>query len=47
MKILDYEPIYTIGPAAQKLGISVPTLRLYEKEGLIIPMLNTLFMNTD
>ncbi len=26
-----------IGSAAQKLGVSVPTLRLYEKEGLIVP----------
>jgi MerR family transcriptional regulator/heat shock protein HspR len=32
-----YEPIYTIGVASQKLGVSVHTLRLYEAEGLIIP----------
>ncbi len=32
-----YEPVYTIGVAAQKLGVSVHTLRLYETEGLIIP----------
>lgn len=30
-------PIYPIRTAAQLLGISVPTLRMYEKEGLIIP----------
>lgn len=30
-------PIYPIRTAAQILGISVPTLRMYEKEGLIIP----------
>lgn len=32
-----YEPIYTPGVAAKKLGISPHTLRLYESEGLIIP----------
>jgi len=37
MKISDSEPIYTVGVAARKLGISVPALRLYEKEGLIVP----------
>jgi len=31
------EPIYTIGIAAQKLHVAVPTLRMYEKEGLLIP----------
>ena len=31
------EPVYTIGHAAQKLGVAVPTLRMYEQEGLIIP----------
>lgn len=30
-------PIYPIRTAAQMLGISIPTLRMYEKEGLIIP----------
>ena len=35
---LDYnEPAFTIGVVAQKLGISVPTVRMYEKAGLIIP----------
>ena len=35
---LDYnEPAFTIGVVAQKLGISVPTVRMYEKGGLIIP----------
>jgi MerR family transcriptional regulator/heat shock protein HspR len=37
MKVLDSEPIYAIGVAAQKAGIAIPTLRLYEKEGLIVP----------
>ncbi len=31
------EPVYTIGLAADKLGIAVPTLRMYEQAGLIIP----------
>ncbi len=31
------EPIYPISTAAKLLGISVHTLRMYEKEGLIIP----------
>ncbi len=31
------EPIYTIGIAAKRLGISVSTLRMYEREGLLIP----------
>lgn len=30
-------PVYTISTAAEKLGVSIPTLRMYEKEGLIIP----------
>jgi len=29
--------LYAIGEAALKVGLSVPTLRLYEKEGMIIP----------
>lgn len=32
------ERLFAIGEAAQILGISVPTLRLYEREGLILPM---------
>ena len=32
-----YEPIISIGIAAKKLGISPETLRLYEREGLVIP----------
>jgi MerR family transcriptional regulator, heat shock protein HspR len=31
------EKTYTIGEAADVLGVSIPTLRLYEREGLIIP----------
>ena len=31
------EPIYPISTAAKLLGISVHTLRMYEREGLIIP----------
>lgn len=31
------EPVYTISTAARLLGISIPTLRMYENEGLIIP----------
>lgn len=30
-------PVYTISTAAQLAGISVHTLRMYEKEGLILP----------
>ena len=30
-------PLYPIRTAAQLLGISIPTLRMYEKEGLLIP----------
>ncbi len=37
MEISKEEPIYSISTAAKLLGISVPTLRSYEKEGLIIP----------
>lgn len=31
------EPAYTIGIASKKFGISPETLRLYEREGLLIP----------
>ncbi len=30
--------LYRIGEAADILGVSVPTLRLYEREGLILPI---------
>ncbi len=32
-----YEPIMSIGVAAEKLGISPEALRLYEREGLVLP----------
>lgn len=35
--MISREPKYPIREAAEKLGISVHTLRMYEKEGLIIP----------
>ncbi len=31
------EPVLTIGLAAERTGVSVPTIRLYEMEGLLIP----------
>jgi MerR family transcriptional regulator/heat shock protein HspR len=31
------QPIYSIGSAARILGIAVPTLRMYERMGLILP----------
>jgi MerR family transcriptional regulator/heat shock protein HspR len=30
--------LYTIGEAADVLGIAIPTIRMYEREGLIIPL---------
>ena len=30
--------LYTIGEAADLMGVSVPTIRMYEREGLIIPL---------
>ncbi len=30
-------PVYTIGVAAEIVGVSVHTLRLYERDGLIVP----------
>ncbi len=32
-----HTPVYPIRTAAKLLGISVPTLRMYENEGLILP----------
>ena len=32
------ELLYSIGEAADVLGISIPTIRMYERQGLIIPM---------
>ena len=37
MEIKDNEPVFPIGLAAKKLEVAVPTLRMYEKAGLIIP----------
>ncbi|MCS7229659.1 MAG: MerR family transcriptional regulator [Candidatus Kryptonium sp.] len=38
MKEIDEnEPVFPIGIVAERLGISEHTIRLYEKEGLIIP----------
>jgi MerR family transcriptional regulator/heat shock protein HspR len=30
--------LYTIGEAADLIGVSVPTIRMYEREGLIVPL---------
>lgn len=37
LKFKDDEPLFPIGTAAELLKISVHTLRMYEREGLIIP----------
>ena len=37
MTIPENHPIYTISAAADVLGVSVHTLRMYEREGLVIP----------
>jgi MerR family transcriptional regulator/heat shock protein HspR len=38
MKPIDKkEPIFTIGIVAERLGISEHTIRMYDREGLIIP----------
>ncbi len=37
IEVDPFEPIMPIGIAAKKLGISPETIRLYEREGLIIP----------
>ncbi len=34
---MSTEPVYKIGEAAKRIGVSVPTLRMYENAGLIIP----------
>jgi MerR family transcriptional regulator/heat shock protein HspR len=43
--------LYTIGEAADLIGVSVPTIRMYEREGLIIPIRkesrHRLFADTD
>ncbi len=33
----EFRPVFTIGIAAEMVGVSVHTLRLYESSGLIIP----------
>lgn len=38
MTVADNDPTYSIGEAADVLGVSIPTLRLYEQHGLIIPL---------
>ncbi len=37
MKMDPSEPLYTIGVVSRKFDISPETLRLYEREGLLIP----------
>ena len=37
MQTIINKPVYTIGIAADLLGVSVHLLRVYEKEGLILP----------
>jgi MerR family transcriptional regulator, heat shock protein HspR len=38
MDVNDKElPLYTISTAAELLGISIHTLRMYEREGLVLP----------
>jgi MerR family transcriptional regulator/heat shock protein HspR len=37
MKGLNNSPIYTISNAAKILNVSVHTLRMYEREGLLLP----------
>jgi MerR family transcriptional regulator/heat shock protein HspR len=36
IKKINTDPLYTIGIAAKLTGVSVPLLRVYEKEGLIL-----------
>lgn len=37
LQLKSNEPIFPIRTAAKLLNISIPTLRMYEREGLIIP----------
>lgn len=37
MDLDKYEPIFTIGTVAKRLGIAVQTVRMYEQEGLLLP----------
>ena len=38
MMLKTGQRLYTIGEAADLIGVSVPTIRMYEREGLIIPL---------
>ncbi len=40
MNLDENEPVFTFGVATKKLGIAVPTLRMYENVGLNIPYHN-------
>jgi predicted site-specific integrase-resolvase len=37
MELNYFEPVFSISTAAKLLDVSVHTLRMYEREGLIIP----------
>ena len=37
VNITEDTPLYTISTAAELIGVSVHTLRMYEREGLIVP----------
>ena len=36
-KVIQHEPLLTIGTVSGVLGVAVQTIRLYEREGLVIP----------
>jgi MerR family transcriptional regulator/heat shock protein HspR len=36
-KVMQHEPLLTIGTVSDVLGVAVQTIRLYEREGLVIP----------
>jgi MerR family transcriptional regulator/heat shock protein HspR len=37
LALSSYEPIFSIGRAAERLGTAASTLRMYEQRGLVIP----------